>query len=373
MRRAQTEYILRDLEKKMVLLVGPRQVGKTWLAKEVGKRFDRIIYLNYDNFADRKVMHDEGWSADTELLILDEIHKMPDWQTWLKGIYDTRREGLRILVTGSARMDILSHSGESLAGRYFRHRLLPFCPAEVKGTEFLQQFERLLRRGGFPEPFIIDSDTDAARWRSQYIDGLTRYDILDYQRIFDFRALQLTVELLRQRVGSPVSFSSIARDVGTSPTTIVKYVQLLEGLFLVFRVTPFSRDIARSLLKEPKIYFYDTAMVNDEKGARLENLVAISLLKDIWGKNDYRGERWRLHYLRTKEGREVDFALIRDEHIRHIIECKSSDNKPVRNVRYFSSKYSLKATQLVLNLRNDHIAGGIEMRNTKGFLEKLFL
>jgi predicted AAA+ superfamily ATPase len=373
MERSQKEYILKDLEKKMVLLAGPRQVGKTWLAKEIGKRFNKTVYLNYDNFADRKIIRNEGWYADTELLILDEIHKMPDWQTWLKGTYDTRKEGLRILVTGSARMDIISHSGESLAGRYFRHRLLPVCPAELKNTEFSHQFERLMQRGGFPEPFIADNDTDAARWRSQYIDGLTRYDILDYQRIFDFRALQLTVELLRQRVGSPVSFSSIARDVGTSPTTIAKYIQLLEGLFLVFRVTPFSHNIARSLLKEPKIYFYDSAMATDEKGARLENLVAVSLLKDIWGRNDYLGEQWRLHYLRTKEGQETDFALVKNERIDHIIECKSSDDTPDRNLLYFSDKYSLKATQLVRTLRNDHYSSNIEMRTTERFLEELFL
>ena len=356
----------------MVLLAGPRQVGKTWLAKEVGKSFNKTVYLNYDNFADREIMRNEGWSSDTELLILDEIHKMSDWQTWLKGIFDTRKDGLRILVTGSARMDMLSHSRESLAGRYFRNRLLPISVAELKGTSYSSPLERLMSRGGFPEPLTSESETDAIRWRSQYVDSLTRYDILDYQRIFDFRALQLTVELLCQRVGSPVSFVSIAHDVGTSPTTIAKYVQLLEGLFLIFRVTPFSRNIARSLLKEPKVYFYDAAMVKDE-GARLENLIAISLLKDLWGRNDYLGEQWRLHYLRTKEGKETDFALIRDERIQHIIECKSSDSKPDKNLCYFSSKYSLKATQLVRDLRNDNSVKGIEIRNSERFLKELFL
>ena len=373
MRRVQTDYILKDLEKKMVLLVGPRQVGKTWLAKEIGKQFVNTVYLNYDNFTDRETMRNEGWYAKTDLLILDEVHKMPDWQTWLKGIFDTRPEGLRILVTGSARMDIMTHSGESLAGRYFRHRLLPFSLSELKNTDFSHQIDRLLQRGGFPEPFLAENDIDTARWRNQYIDGLIRYDILDFQRIVDFRALQLTVDLLRQRVGSPISYSSIARDINASPTTIAKYIQLLEALFLVFRVPPFSRDIARSLLKEPKIYFYDTAMVNGDAGARLENLVAVSLLKDLLGRNDYLGERWRLHYLRTKEGRETDFALIKDERIHQIIECKSSDGRPDKNLFHFSSKYSLRAIQLVGNLRNDQMVRNIEMRNTGRFLEELFL
>ncbi len=373
MRRIQTEYILRDLEKKMVLLAGPRQVGKTWLAQEIGKQFDKTVYLNYDNFADRKIMKLESWLPDTELLILDEIHKMLDWQTWLKGIYDTKQQHLRIIVTGSARMDILSHSGESLAGRYFRHRLLPFSLSELKSTLFENDLDRLLIRGGFPEPFLSDSDTDAARWRSQYLDGLIRYDILDFQRIIDFRALQLTVELLRQRVGSPVSTASLARDIGTSPTTITRYITLLEGLFLVFRVTPYSRDIARSLLKEPKIYFYDTAFVQGDNGAKLENLVAVSLLKDTWGRNDYLGEQWRLHYLRTKDGKETDFALINNEQIVKIIECKSSDHKPDSNLLYFSSKYSLEAIQLVRNLRNDFVTDNTEVRNTERFLSHLYI
>ena len=114
-------------------------------------------------------------------------------------------------------------------------------------------------------------------------------------------------------------------------------------------------------------------MVNDDRGARLGNPVAVSLLKNIRGRNDYRGEQWRLHYLRTKEGRETDFALIRDERIRHIIECKSSDGKPDGNLLYFSSRYSLEATQLVSTLRNDHSAGTVEMRTTERFLEELFL
>ncbi len=122
---------------------------------------------------------------------------------------------------------------------------------------------------------------DTNRWRLQYIDGLIRTDILDFEKIHDFRVIQLNLELQRHRVGSPVSWSSLARDVNCAPNTIKRYVEILESLFIVFRVTPYHRNIGRSLLKEPKIYFYDTGMVKGDDGIRLENPVATSLLKSL--------------------------------------------------------------------------------------------
>ncbi len=374
MKRLQCAQILKDLEQKMVILVGPRQVGKTWLAREIATHFTSPVYLNYDNRSDREIMMGEQWLPSTDLLILDEVHKMDNWQVYLKGIYDTRAPTMRILVTGSARMDLLTSSGESLAGRYFRQRLLPLGVAELYHDGVDNSLERLIQRGGFPEPFATEEETDAQRWRSQYLDGIIRYDILDFQRIIDFKALQLTADLLRERVGSPVSASSLARDIGSSPATVLKYIALLEALFLVFRVTPFSHNIARSLLKEPKIYFYDTGLVKGGKGARLENLVAVSLLKDLWGRTDCLGETWHLHYLRTKEGREVDFAVVNGERrVVRLVECKSSDTRPDKNLIYFSGKYSMPAIQLISGLRTDHKSGNVEMLDTQRYLSGLFL
>ncbi len=371
MRRTLTDAISVDLERKMVLLVGPRQVGKTWLAQDLASRFRRPVYLNHDSRADREILEREGWLPETDLLILDELHKMPDWQRYLKGVFDTRPPGLRILVTGSARLDLLAHGGESLAGRYFRHRMLPFTLAELSGTPLEGDLARLIERGGFPEPLLADDPTQASRWRQQIVDALIRYDILDFQRIIDFKALQLTLELLRARVGSPISFASIARDIGASPTTVTRYVHLLEALHLVFRVTPWSRNIARALLKEPKIYFFDTGLVSAGEGARFENLVAVALLAHAWGRADRRGEAVELHYVRTKDGREVDFALVRDGALERLVECKVAEDHPDPSLIRFAAQTGAPATQVVWHLRHEQQSRGVELRRALDWLQNL--
>src|SRR5437868_1125290 len=114
MNRIQKLYILKDLEKKLVFLVGPRQVGKTWLAKNIAADFQKSVYLNYDKLTDKEIIRSESWLPSTELLILDELHKMEGWKNYLKGIFDTKPPHLRILVTGSSRLDIFDHLGDSL-------------------------------------------------------------------------------------------------------------------------------------------------------------------------------------------------------------------------------------------------------------------
>jgi predicted AAA+ superfamily ATPase len=370
MRRIQQDIITRDLNKKMVFITGPRQVGKTSLAHAISAGIEKSVYLNYDNFSHRQVIHQAAWLPETKLLILDELHKMSEWKNYLKGIYDTKPRHQQILVTGSARLDTFRQSGDSLAGRFFRHRLNPLTMAEIPDAGETE-LERLLLRGGFPEPYLAENDDDAKRWRLQYIDGLIRNDILDFEKIHDFKAIQLTLDLLRRRVGSPLSWTSLARDVNCAPNTIKRYIEILEALFIIFRVTPHHRNIGRSLLKEPKIYFYDTGMVIGDEGIKLENLVAVSLLKHLNWLEDSQGQRCELRTLRTKEGKEVDFVMALDESPELIIEVKLSDTTLSPSLRYFQQKYSLPAVQVVKNISTEQLKNGIPLRRAATFLKEL--
>ncbi len=372
MKRVQTAAILADLQKKMVLLAGPRQAGKTTLAKSIMSQYKNPVYLNYDQLSDRKIIEGQAWLKSTDLLILDELHKMQAWKNYLKGLYDTRTEHLHILVTGSARLEVYREVGDSLAGRYYLHRLLPLSVAELSQLKQSFSIERLVTHGNFPEPYLDDL-VESKRWRKQYADSLVREDVFEFEKIQNMRAIQLVFELLRERVGSPVSYQSIANDVGISVNTVKHYIAILEALYIVFRVTPHHRNIARSILKEPKIYFYDVGMVKGDKGFVIENLVAVSLLKHCLGLQDNLAKNIKLQYLRTKDQQEVDFVLIEDNKIQQGIEVKLTDSAISKSLQWFVEKYKFNAVQVVYNHKSEYQKNNIMVSQLEKFLAELYL
>jgi predicted AAA+ superfamily ATPase len=374
MERYLEEQIRRDMAKKIIILSGPRQVGKTTLSRQLVPSF---VYLNYDAASDRRMIHEEDWPRDVPLVIFDELHKLKNWKSKIKGIFDTDGIPPSLLITGSARLETARKGGDSLAGRFFAYRLHPLTLKEI--VHFLKQppaaaLERMLKLGGFPEPYLEDDETYAKRWRRTHLDTLIRGDLLDLERVRDLKSIEILIDLLRTRVGSPTSYSSLAQDLQVSVHTVKHWLQILENLCVIFGVRPYHRNIARSLLKEPKYYFYDTGAVEGDMGARLENTVALALLREMHLLEDTTGSRMALHYLRDRDGREVDFLVLVDRKPVIIAEVKASDDAFAKPLRHFGRYMpTARKVQIVLALKRSREKEGVSMISAQEFLAGLTL
>ena len=364
-----------DLSRKLVILTGARQAGKTTLSHQFLADYLRAQYLNWDVPADRHIIASGAWSPRSGLVIFDEIHKMRDWKTFLKGAWDGRSTDQAMLVTGSARMETFRQGGESLAGRYFAWRLHPFSVREAVdslGMRPTDALDRLLERGGFPEPFLAADNVTAQRWRNQYATDLIREDVLEFSLVHEIRSLQLFVDLLRERVGSPIKISSLAQMLQISPNTATRYLEILEALYIVFRVTPWHKDIARALLKESKVYFFDTGLVKGDSGARLENAVAAMLLKHTQFRQDAEGKTVTLHTIRDKEHHEIDFVLAEENTITDLIEVKQASVCVSPYFHRMAENFpEARSVQIVAELRQEAQHGKVEVTCAAEWLAKL--
>jgi predicted AAA+ superfamily ATPase len=376
MERYLKKYILNDLKKKIVLLTGPRQSGKTTLAQMLSNNFD---YLNFDNPDHRLGIIERSWDRSRKLIIFDELHKLKNWKSWLKGIYDTENIPPQIIVTGSAKLDTYRKVGDSLAGRFFQFRLHPLDLKEIKTiikpAKIETALEKLLDVGGFPEPYLEGNSRFYNRWKRSHLDIILKQDLVDLENVQQITSIETLIQLLRKRVGSPVSYNSLARDLQCSDKTVKRWLTILENMYVIFKIGPFHRNIARSILKAPKYYFYDTGQVIGDSGIKLENLTACALLKEIQYLEDCYGERFQLYYLMTKDGKEVDFFITRDEAPFLLAEAKWADSSLSRNFSIFEKYFSgVKKVQIVGKLdREKTYPNGTEIRSAHNWLADLAL
>jgi predicted AAA+ superfamily ATPase len=334
-RRYLSAQILRDLERKMVFVAGPRQVGKTTLARALPGAVRG--YMNWDVAEDRtRILASE--LPDATLWVFDEIHKYRRWREFLKGLYDSRRKGQRILVPGSARLDLYRHGGDSLQGRYHLLRMHPLSVAEL-GIRRPSDLATLLDLGGFPEPFFGGSDVEARRWSREYRTRLVREEVTSLERVHDLDRLEILMMRLPELVGSPLSINAVREDLQVSHKTVANWLRVLERLYAVFRVAPLSGPRIRAVKKEQKHYHFDWSVVPAEP-QRFENLVAAHLLKWVHFEQDTRGRDLELRYFRDSDGREVDFVVTEGRKTRLLVEVKWSDAPLDPSLRYLKARYA---------------------------------
>ena len=363
--------ILRDhfeRRRQMAFVSGPRQVGKTWVAKSVSD-----AYFNWDNTGDRRQLL-RGPAALAELLdldrlraqppiaVLDELLKYQKWKTLLKGFFDTYGDRAHLLVTGSSRLDIYRRGGDSLMGRYLLYRMHPWSvgecirtdlpareiypPQEIKGAEW----DALWEHGGFPEPFLRREARFTRRWRSLRQAQLSREDLRDVASVRDLGTMETLMELLAERSAQQLVYSNLAAEIQASVDTVRRWIDLLTRMHYGFSVRPWFNNVAKALRKEPKWFLRDWSGVADD-GARAENLVACHLLKAVETWTDLGFGHFELRYLRDKQKREVDFLVVRDRKPWFLLEVKLSEKTLSPSLAHFQAQIKAPhAFQLVMNL-----------------------
>ncbi len=337
---------------QMAFIAGPRQVGKTTLGLSFA---EHPHYFNYDNEVHRALIvkgptavADAVGATTSRIIIFDELHKYPEWKNFLKGYYDTfALKRFHIVVTGSSSLDIYRRGADSLMGRYFMYRMHPFSVGEVLNTELADEeivqpreiskedYNALLQFGGFPEPYIKRNTRFYNRWKSMRLKLLFREDLRETTQVLEIGQVEVLAELLRHQTGQLINFSSLARKIRASEESIRRWVSVLESLYFCFQIRPWTKNISRSILKNPKIYLTDWSLA-DKVGSKHENFVACHLQKAVNWWQDAGYGTYGLYYLRTKDKREVDFLVARNDKPWFIVEVKSSSNKNIsKNLEYF--------------------------------------
>lgn len=352
------------LHGRMAFIAGPRQIGKTTAIRNLLRSLGmEKFYYNWDSqttkrrFAENPVFFAEDIPVELQKLwvALDEIHKYPKWKNILKGFYDDWKERIQFIVTGSARLDFFRRSGDSLVGRYFLFKMLPLGLKELSGEPFIieniwspekalshipisapdayDKIQSLLEINGFPEPFKVGTKSFLNRWRDNHISLILNEDLRDLTKITHIKKLETLLYLLPEKIGSPLSLNALRQTLESAHGSIASWLEALKKVYLVFSIPPWSARISRAVKKEEKYYFWDWGMAR-ETGPRFENFIAVQLERAISAWNEWGRGSYKLHFIRTKDGREVDFAVADRQKIFLLIETKSGNEAISPNLQY---------------------------------------
>ncbi len=313
-------------------------MGKTTLAFSILQGDEtHPAYLNWDYFEDKKDILQGKFPSNQSLIVLDEIHKYKGWRNLVKGLYDKRKSATSFLITGSARLDYYRKGGDSLQGRYHYYRLRPFSLCEVSTSPTQGDLDSLLQFGGFPEPFLAQSETGWKRWQRERLARVVKEDLVTLEQVREVSRLEVLSILLQEKVGSLLSINSLREDLSASHEAVARWVKIFENLYYCFLLTPYGAGRIQALKKDRKLYMWDWSLCK-ARGARFENLMASNLLKYCHFIEDTRGDDMSLCYLRDKSKREVDFVVLKNRKPIFAVESKTGDKDVSKHIPYFASR-----------------------------------
>lgn len=376
MDRIYSEVIQHHLDhyRQMVFLAGPRQVGKTTISKKIEKLYPEFYYFNWDNDLHRKIIiqgsaeiakhsHLEKVKETKAIIVFDEIHKYKKWKQFLKGFFDVYEDQCRIIVTGSTKLDVYHRGGDSLMGRYFIYRIFPLSLGEIISTDMRKNeivlprkitfspLEKLMKYGGFPEPYIKADQRFSANWQRLRQQQLLKEDIREVSQIQNFAELEMLMQLLTEESSQLLNVPGIAKQLNVAETTIHRWIKTLKSFYYCFTIKPWFKNVRRSLRKMPKIYLWDWSIISDP-GQRYENMIASHLYKSVQYWTDLGFGEFELFFLRDKDKHEVDFLITKNKSPWFMVEAKLSDNQGISDsLKYFYQELKIKyAFQVVYGL-----------------------
>ncbi len=346
LQRYLKNHIITDLSEKMVFLGGPRQVGKTTFSQSLIAHYSdgHPAYLNWDDIEDRRKIQKGNFPKDARLIVLDEIHKFSKWRGLVKGFYDKLKNTYQFLITGSARLDYYRKGGDSLLGRYHYYRMHPLSLPEVvsswQSKDVNKKMTDLLEFGGFPEPYLKQDATSLNRWHRQRQERIVYSDIRDLENVKEISNIELLIQALPERVGSPLSRKNLAQDLQVDFKTVEKWITILENVYYCYRISPYGPPKIKAVKKEQKIYFWDWSEL-ENTGSKWENFVASHLLKYCHLIEDTEGIKMEIRFLRDVAGREIDFVVLKKGKPLFAVECKTGETKTSPHLKYFSERTNI--------------------------------
>jgi predicted AAA+ superfamily ATPase len=373
-RRYIKNSVDKDLKSKMVFIGGPRQVGKTTFALTFLSQHDEKhpAYLNWDNIQIRSAILRGELPPNENIVVLDEIHKFARWRNLVKGFYDTSKSDISFIITGSARLDYYSKGGDSLQGRYHYYRLHPFSIPEVNRNATENDVQKLLKFGGFPEPFLRGEEKFWRRWQRERLQRVIYEDIRDLENIKEISLLELLAEELPNRVGAPLSVKNLKELLQVAHETVERWLKIFERMYYCYRIPPYGSPKIRAVKKEQKLYFWDWSIVPD-RGPRFENFIASHLLKYCHFMEDTEGFHMDLRFVRDTDKREVDFVVLKQGRPIFAVECKSGEKSINPSLFYFMERTPIPKFYQVHEGRKDYVNNGVRVLPVQNFCKEISL